>query len=275
MLKTLLTHPLARNLEIDAPETSLVHRRIIQEKSFLRKVYQEWYSWLAATLPGSPPGPVIELGSGGGFLNDFIPQLITSDLFPAPHIDLVFDAHQLPFGSGSLKGILMTNVFHHLTQPRLFFSEAARCLKPGGIMAMIEPWVTPWSSLIYHYLHHEPFDPEASNWELKSKGRLSNANDALPWIIFHRDKSRYVREFPEWELVTVDPIMPFCYLLSGGVSMRSLMPGWTFGFWQRVEKRFLPRKEKWALFVRIALVRRVKPSSPSGVESGKPGPQKA
>ena len=35
----------------------------------------------------------------------------------------------------------MTNVFHHLAHAELFFNNAARCVKPGGVIAMIEPWM--------------------------------------------------------------------------------------------------------------------------------------
>jgi 2-polyprenyl-3-methyl-5-hydroxy-6-metoxy-1,4-benzoquinol methylase len=48
----------------------------------------------------------------------------------------------------SLRGIVMTNVLHHIPDARAFLKEAARCLHPGGVIAMIEPWVSPWSRLI-------------------------------------------------------------------------------------------------------------------------------
>src|SRR5262249_31802772 len=38
--------------------------------------------------------------------------------------------------------------------------QATRCVRSGGVVAMIEPWVTPWSRFVYTRLHHEPFQPE-------------------------------------------------------------------------------------------------------------------
>lgn len=255
MLKTLFSHPLALNLEIDAPETTIVHRRIILEKPFLKKIYQEWYAWLAAALQDTPTGPVMELGSGGGFLKEFLPHLIASEIFFTPYVDAVFDAQQLPFASSSLKGILMTNVFHHLPRPKAFFAEAARCVRPGGVIAMLEPWVTPWSCLVYKRFHHEPFDPKVRGWGFTPIGRLSGANDALAWIVFQRDRKQFDREFPQWRIKIVHPCTPFCYLLSGGVSMRSLMPSWSFRFWKRLETRLNPWMKNWAMFAGIVLVR--------------------
>jgi len=114
--------------------------------------------------------PVLELGSGAGFLRQYIPDLITSEVFRCPGVDLVLDATHLPIADASLRGIVMTDVLHHIRDSRSFFSEATRCVRPGGVIAMIEPWVTPWSRLVYTKFHHEPFQPKASKWELPEGG---------------------------------------------------------------------------------------------------------
>ena len=85
MLKTWLAHPLTRDLDIDDPRTTHLRRQIIQEKSFLRQIYQEWYQAIVAALPDGQ-GAVLELGAGAGFMRDFVPNLITSELFYCPNI---------------------------------------------------------------------------------------------------------------------------------------------------------------------------------------------
>jgi SAM-dependent methyltransferase len=230
----------------------MVRRQILREKAFLRKLYQEWYDWIIAALPGQV-GPVLELGSGAGFLNDHIPDLITSDLMHLPELSLVMDAHYTPFREETLRAIVMIDVLHHLPRPRVFFSEAARCLRAGGAVIMIEPWVTAWSKLIYGRLHHEPFEPDAEQWEFPSSGPLSGANGALPWIIFQRDLALFQREFPQWQVKSIEPGMPFSYLLSGGVSLRSFAPGSMFGPVRRMEKALDPWMKHLAMFSRIVL----------------------
>lgn len=234
MLKSLLAHPLTCGLDLDDPRTTELRRRVILEKSFLRQIYQEWYATLANDLP-SGAGPTLELGSGAGFLKDFVPDLVTSEVFSCAGVDIVLSGLDLPITSASLHAILMIDVLHHLPQARHFFREAARCVKPGGVVAMIEPWVTPWSKLVYTRMHHEPFVPDAVEWEFPSSGPLSGANGALPHILFVRDRTQFEREFPMWQIRTVEPMMPFRYLVSGGVSMRSLMPGWSFRWWGGLE----------------------------------------
>jgi len=49
--------------------------------------------------------------------------------------------------------------------------------------------------------------------------------------------------------------MPFRYLLSGGVSLRSLTPVWSFGFWQEIEEGQKPWMGKLAMFAKIVLQR--------------------
>jgi SAM-dependent methyltransferase len=253
--KSLLAHPLTCGLDLDDPRTTALRRRIIQEKNFLRQIYREWYSTLASDLPAGA-GAAIELGSGAGFLKDFVPDLVTSDVFNCAGIDIVMSGLDLPIKPASLRAIVMVDVLHHLPQARNFFREAARCVRPGGVVAMIEPWVTPWSQLIYTRLHHEPFLPEAREWEFPASGPLSAANGALPFILFARDRSRFEREFPMWRIQTIKPMMPFCYLVSGGVSMRSLMPGWSFKLWRGLENVLLPCMESLAMFAFIVLQRK-------------------
>src|SRR5262249_20245914 len=81
-------------------------------------------------------------------------------------------------------GIVMTNVLHHLSRPRLCLPEATRWCTNRWCGAMIKPWFTQWSPFVYTQFHHEPYDPDISTGELPSSGLLSGANDALPWIIF-------------------------------------------------------------------------------------------
>lgn len=121
---------------------------------------------------------------------------------------------------------------------------------------MIEPWVSTWSRPIYTHLHHEPFVPDSKDWTFPSSGPLSGANGALPWIIFQRDQREFEAEFRGLEIQTVRPFMPFRYLVSGGVSMRQLMPEATFPLWRKLESWLHPWPNHWSMFALIHLTRR-------------------
>lgn len=255
MLTRFLEHPLTRGLDIDDPHTTHLRRRILAEKRFLRRIYEEWYIAIAASLPPGE-GPILELGAGAGFLADFVPRLARSEVFYTPGIDLVLDGQALPFRDRSLRGIAMTNVLHHLPRPMRFFEEAARAVRPGGVVTMIEPWVTSWSRWVYTRLHHEPFLPEAREWEIPAGGPLSGANGALPWILFQRDREQFEREAPGWRVRSIAPMMPFRYLVSGGVSLRGLAPAASYPLWKGFERALSPFAGHLAMFAHVVLERR-------------------
>jgi SAM-dependent methyltransferase len=254
-IKRLLAHPDTRDLSIDDPRTTERRRGIIQSNRFLGRIYDEWYRLICASIPAGP-GSVLELGSGAGFLASYIPGLIASEVFFCPDIQLVLDARRLPFSPGSLRAIAMVDVLHHIPDNRAFLGEARRCLRPGGAIVMIEPWVSTWSRPIYTRLHHEPFDPGAADWTFPDSGPLSGANGALPWIMFQRDRRDLEAEFPELEIRTVRPFMPFRYLVSGGVSMRPLMPASTFAFWRGLESALGTWPQHWSMFAFVQVTRR-------------------
>ena len=200
-------------------------------------------------------GGVLELGSGAGYCERFIPRLITSEVIPCRGVQVVADAQRLPFGEGALRALVFVNVLHHLPNVRQFLSEARRCLRRNGKVAMIEPWVTPWSLRVNSRLHHEPFLPDAKEWSFESEGPLSGANGALPWIVFERDRATFEEEFSELQIERVEPFLPFRYLLSGGVGMRSLMPGFMHPFWMGMERLLSPFRRQLAMFALVVLRR--------------------
>lgn len=242
--------------QIDSPETTIQRWQLIREKQFLRRIYEEWYQAIAKAIP-SASSPALELGSGAGFMSDYIENLVTSDILDLPGVSRVIDASAaLPLDDQSLRAIAMVNTLHHVPDVESFFAEATRCLEVGGVISMIEPWNTPWSRFVYQKLHHEAFEPAAVSWRFESTGPLSGANGALPWLVFVRDRQRFERAFPELALQTVNPIMPIRYLLSGGVSIRALVPSWSFAPLRIAERALGPAGRASAMFAHIVVTRR-------------------
>jgi len=55
------------------------------------------------------------------------------------HIDLIGSADALPMADGSVDAILSSQVIEHLPDPEKAIAEAARVLKPGGLLFLIAP----------------------------------------------------------------------------------------------------------------------------------------
>ncbi len=255
MLKTIkewLEHPLTRGMALDDPRTTARRLEVIRSKHFLSNIYAEWYRAISSYF--APEAGVLEIGSGAGFLKEFLPGLITSEIFEVPGVDRMIDAQSIDFDDASLDGIAMTDVFHHLPDCGRFFTEATRVIRPGGRIVMIEPWNTGWGRLIYQNLHHEPFQPHVADWKFPAGGPLSAANGALPWIVLERDRVEFTRRFPGLSIERIAPLMPISYLISGGVSMRSLVPGWSYQIVRTLER--ISGEHRTGMFALIVIRRK-------------------
>ncbi|MDR1259243.1 MAG: class I SAM-dependent methyltransferase [Tannerellaceae bacterium] len=241
----------AMSYDLDDARRTLVHKDIILGKAFLKKLYTVWYRYLAERV-ALIPGKYLEIGSGGGFLKEVFPEVITSDILPLDTVDIVCNAEKLPFDDNTLQGIMMLNVFHHIPRPYLFLEEAGRTLLSGGKIVMIEPANSHFSRFIYTHFHHEAFDPEGA-MEIRQGNPLSNANQALPYIYFVRDEREFNRHYPTLRIKIIKHHTPFLYILSGGLSKPSLLPGCFFGIARFVEKLFKPFYRQLGLFYFIEI----------------------
>lgn len=245
------------NPNLDIPQTTEMHKKIINQKKFLKNIYSENYLFFKKNLTNIPDGIIVELGSGGGFIKEVIPNVITSDILPLKNVDKVFSATDMPFKNNSLSAILMIDVFHHIKDVYLFLKEAERCLKKNGKIIMIEPSNTLWGRFIYKNFHHEPFNPNSEDWKLQEGGPLSNANGALPWIVFERDKEIFNKLYVNLEIQMIEYAEPFRYLISGGVSMKQLMPDFTYPLIKFLEDKVLKVFAKFlGMFMKIQIIKR-------------------
>jgi SAM-dependent methyltransferase len=242
--------------ELDDPSRIGDIRRTILSKPFLRRFYEEVYAHYAAALSRAPrDGIALELGSGGGFVKDVLPDVITSDTIAYDGVDRVVDATKMPFADGELRAILMMNVFHHIPDVEAFLHEAVRCLRPGGRVFIFDQHPGWISTPILSKAHHEPWRPDATEWQFASTGPLSGANGALAWIVFRRDRDRFERDFPQLRLERYEPGSPMRYWASGGLKKWSLLPGWAFGPATVVDRALTNLTPRLASFVEIELAR--------------------
>lgn len=237
-------------IKIDDPRTLLEHRKLIKNKKILNKIYTNFYTQFKKTT--IPAGLIIEIGSGAGFIKEVLPKVITSDVVKGEGIDKVFYAEKIPFKSKSTAAFLMVDVLHHIKDIEKAFKEMERCLKVGGKIIMIEPYNSLWGRLIYKYFHKEDFDPY-SGWKIAGKGRISHSNTALPWIIFVRDRKKFINKFPGLRILKLTPHTPFSYLFSGGLSYPQLIPTAFYPLVRLIEYLLSPFNYLIGMFVTVEL----------------------
>ncbi|MDR1746543.1 MAG: class I SAM-dependent methyltransferase [Tannerella sp.] len=241
------------DIELDDPQTTLIHRDIILNKPFLKRIYLDWYQhFLKIAKTVENDGIVLELGSGGGFLKSIFPEVITSDIQQLDGVDMVCNAENLPFEDESIACILMLNVFHHIPRPYLFLQEAQRTLVKSGRIVMIEPANTLFSRFIYKNFHHEPFNPKGE-MEISQGNPLSNSNQAFPYIYFIRERTAFEQNYKNLKIRAIKYHTPFRYILSGGLSHKSLAPNCLYGTVAATEKILSPLSPQLGLFCTIEI----------------------
>jgi len=214
-------------MRIIAPNSGSPYRfrELWDRKPVLREIYSDIYRrMLRATVPGA----ILEIGGGSGNFKSFAPTAISTDILPAPWLDLVCDAQRLPFAAGSFANVVMVDVLHHIEYPVHAMAEAARLLRPGGHLVMCEPAITPLSGLFYRMFHEEPVDMSADpllEGTISPEKNPYDSNQAIPTLLVGRYRQALEQRVPELRLVTLERFSFLAYPLSGGFQSWSLLPG--------------------------------------------------
>jgi SAM-dependent methyltransferase len=236
--------PHAPGLDLESPQTTALHRELIRSKPLLRRWYERQYAKYLELAGPVRSGCHVELGSGGGFLKEVFPAVITSSVRPEDKasglVDRVLDAQALALPDRSVDSFFLLDVLHHLQDPAACFRELSRCLKPGGFVLIVDPANTPLSRFIYKNFHHEDFDENSSAWGHAHRGTLAQSNQAMASIIFERDRPLFEKQFPRLKIDRIEKHTFMSYLLSGGLSYEPLVPRWAEGLLPVVESAVRP-----------------------------------
>ncbi len=211
---------MANEGNVEAARESFLKRR----PRNLERLIRNRFAWMAEYLQGKEV--IYELGSGAGLSQVVLghPHLKTTDVVKRPWIDLKVDALNLPFPSGSVDVLIASHMLHHVAFPKVFFAEAERVLKPGGLLLISELNTSLIMRLALRIMRHEgwsydldifshalPANHEADPW---------SANCAIPELLFSQPE-RFEEHFPHLHF----RLNTFCESLllffSGGVIAKS------------------------------------------------------
>lgn len=125
------------------------------------------YRKIAAQLDAhanSIKGAVYDLGCGDSPYRELVLQRGASytgvDWQHSPHsprADVIADLNQpIDLPAASADTILCVSVLEHLRRPEAFLQEAARLLKPGGVLLLQVPWQWSLHEMPYDYFRYSP-----------------------------------------------------------------------------------------------------------------------
>ena len=204
----------------------LKHKEVWKNKKALRLIYEDYFQDIAKYCVC---GPILEVGGGFGSFKEYFSSVTSTDIVLMPNIDVVCDAHFLPFHTESFANVIGVDVLHHLESPLLFFKQVSEILETGGRLVLVEPAITPLGGLIYAF-HSEAIDMSVDPLEqdliLSSKKEPFEGNQAIATLMSGEYREELERKIPNLELKVKRWKGVFCYPLSGGFSRWSLMPHW-------------------------------------------------
>ena len=188
-------------------------RQIFNNRRLLREVYKNWYEQIKLNL--ATGGKILEIGSGVGLTKEFI-NCITSDIIKNEFINRQEDACNLSFNNFSLDNIIGIDIFHHLNSPDNFLKEAARVLRSGGRIVLVEPYLSPVSLMARKLFHHEKINFTRL---AKPGDNPEEANLASPTILFKKDWQSV-----NFKIIEIRYQDVLAYPLSGGFSKIKFTP---------------------------------------------------
>lgn len=243
--------------QVEGQDTLAQHRRVWESKPVLSRLYaDQFFRRLDTWAPGNA---VLEVGAGPGFYKEHRPQVVALDIVPTPWIDVCADCLALPVSDGALDAVVGLDVIHHLVDPISFLREVERTLRPGGRLALIEPWRTPLSKVVYSRFHQEDFD---LSWNpagdrAPTGDKPFEGNQAIPFLLFDQHWMQVAAQVPGLQRIQMQPFSGLTYILSGGFKDRSLLPNRLYQPLARLEYATLPAWRRVGALRALVVLERV------------------
>jgi SAM-dependent methyltransferase len=95
-------------------------------------------------------GDSVFLSLGGGPSRAH-PQLVNVNIGRFPNVDVVADAHRLPYASGSVRGVFCEAGFEHFSDPDEVVREMFRVLVHGGRVYSVTPFLQAYHGYPDHF----------------------------------------------------------------------------------------------------------------------------
>ncbi len=142
---------------------------------------------------GRPDGEEVRISIGGGPYRHH-PSFTNVNISPLPEVDVVADAHILPYADNSVDAVITEAVLEHLKDPAAAVREMSRALRPGGMVYSIVPFLHSYHGYPDHYSNFTLSGHvrlyESSGFEVIESGVCVGPVFALTLMV-----SRFIREF--------------------------------------------------------------------------------
>jgi SAM-dependent methyltransferase len=125
---------------------------------------------------------------GIGPTDDSLPELrregimlIKADVSHGLDVDIICDAHQLPFKDGSMDAVVIMNVLEHVLNPDQCVAEIHRVLRPDGVVYAQTPSCNKCMAGLTTSLALHPSDTDGYSEDSKNWTQVFSQAPAWPW----------------------------------------------------------------------------------------------
>lgn len=111
----------------------------------------------------------LDIGCANSPYSEFFPNRVGFDIQEGKGVDVVGDAHSLPFPDKSFEQIICTEVLEHLHTPQTAIDEMYRVLKPGGKVVLTTRFIFPLHDVPGDYFRFTKYGLRHlfRNWEIE------------------------------------------------------------------------------------------------------------
>jgi ubiquinone/menaquinone biosynthesis C-methylase UbiE len=102
----------------------------------------------------------LNLGGGAGLYKKYFPNSVCLDIKKREGVDVVGDAHNIPFSDNIFDIVLCTNMLGDCERPYQVASEVERVLKPRGLVILNAPFFFPINDIPNDYWRFTPYSLE-------------------------------------------------------------------------------------------------------------------
>ncbi len=122
-------------------------------------------------------------------------ELIETDVYPGPNVDLLADGLRLPIGDGAVDGVISQWVIEHVADPWQLVTETARVLEPGGLVYSEAPFIQQVHEGRYDFFRFTPIGHRMIYRDFEEIGMkvIQGPGMALSWSSEYFAKSLHSR----------------------------------------------------------------------------------
>ena len=172
----------------------------------------------------------LDLGCGHAFYKKYFPNRIGLDIQPGQGVDVMGDAHNLPFENEKFDNILCTEVLEHLHSPHVAISEMKRVLKKGGRLILTTRFIFPLHDIPHDYYRFTKYGLRHlfKDWEILELKEETNTLGGIAVLLQRIGYQSEILNFRPFKLlffILAKLILPFTFIITkefGDISKKHL-----------------------------------------------------